>query len=95
MDSDILLANFDDDDASVDEETNTYVNKEVEDHEKEGDKYPEGRPNSFLNRMISHGNKKTEEEVARDKAAYEEREKLKRSGISAGQPAGAAQANFK
>lgn len=83
--------NFDDDDASADEETVTYVNKEVEDHEKEGDKYPEGRPNSFLNRMISHGNKKTEDEIARDIAAAEERKKAKSSAISAGQPAGAAQ----
>lgn len=50
-------ANFDDD--SADEETSNYVNKEIEDTEKDGEKYPLGRPNSFLNRMISHGNKKT------------------------------------
>lgn len=85
-------ANFDDDDASADEETTTYVNKEVDEGEKEGEKYPQGRPNSFLNRMISHGNKKTEDELARDKAEYDERERVKRQGISAGQPAGAAQA---
>lgn len=88
-----MLANFDDDDASADEETSNYVNKEVEEYEKDGDKYPQGRPNSFMNRMISHGNKKTEDELERDRVAYEEREKLKRSGISAGQPAGAAQAS--
>ncbi|KAJ9651997.1 hypothetical protein H2198_008739 [Neophaeococcomyces mojaviensis] len=81
---------FDDEDASADEETSTYVNREVEDAEKEGDKYPEGRPNSFLNRMISHGNKKTEDELARDAAAAKTRESTHRDAVGAGQTMGAA-----
>ncbi|KAK5078516.1 hypothetical protein LTS08_006521 [Lithohypha guttulata] len=64
---------FDDPDASADEETHSYVSKEVETAEKEGDKYPMGRPNSFLNRMISHGNKKTEDEIAGEMRAAEQR----------------------
>ncbi|KIW21178.1 hypothetical protein PV08_01758 [Exophiala spinifera] len=58
--------NFDDHD-SADEETIDYVGKEAEDAEKEG--YDAGRPGSFLNRLISHGNKKTEEQLAREAAA--------------------------
>jgi len=58
---------------SGDEETQEYINKEVEEHEKEADKYPQGRPGTLLNRMISHGNKKTEEQLAKD---AEERAKM-------------------
>lgn len=50
-----------------------------------------GRPNSFLNRMISHGNKKTEDDIARDMKAAEEREALKRNAVGSGQAMGAAQ----
>lgn len=37
------------------------MSKEVDEAEKSN--YPEGRPGSLLNRMISHGNKKTEDEI--------------------------------
>lgn len=87
-------ADFDDDVSSADEETHTHVNKEVEDAEKEGDKYPMGRPNSFLNRMISHGNEKTEKQLAKDRAEAEAREKAKRDGMDAGQAPGAGRSNL-
>ncbi|KAJ9643700.1 uncharacterized protein PV06_09119 [Exophiala oligosperma] len=58
--------NFDDHD-SADEETMDYVGKEAEDAEKAG--YDTGKPGSFLNRLIMHGNKKTEDQLAREAAA--------------------------
>jgi len=57
--------NFDDHD-SADEETNEYVGKEADDAEKEG--HDTGKPGSFLNRLIMHGNKKTEDQLAREAA---------------------------
>jgi hypothetical protein len=59
-------ANFDDHD-SADEETHTYLHKELEDAEKSDE--PHGKPGSLLNRMIMHGNKKTEEQLAAENAA--------------------------
>ncbi|EXJ78631.1 hypothetical protein A1O1_09032 [Capronia coronata CBS 617.96] len=59
-------ANFDEHD-SADEDTIDYVTKEADDAEKEG--YDTGKPGSFLNRLILHGNKKTEEQLAREMAA--------------------------
>ncbi|KAF2721548.1 hypothetical protein K431DRAFT_284700 [Polychaeton citri CBS 116435] len=41
------------------------MHKEIEKAEADGEKYPQGRPNSFLNRLISHGNKKTEDDIVR------------------------------
>ncbi len=61
------IANFDEHD-EADEETNTFVNREVEDAEK-NDAEPYGKPGSFLNRLIMHGNKKTEDEIATENAA--------------------------
>jgi len=58
--------NFDDHD-SGDEETVDYVTKEADDAEREGQ--DTGKPGSLLNRMIMHGNKKTEEQIAREMAA--------------------------
>lgn len=85
-------ANLDDEyDSDVDEETSSYVNKEVEEAEKRGDREPLGRPNSFLNRMISHGNKKTEDEIARDAAELEKSRQTKLNAVSSGQTMGAAQ----
>ncbi|KIW33364.1 uncharacterized protein PV07_00221 [Cladophialophora immunda] len=57
---------FDDVD-SADEETMDYVTKEADDAEKEG--HDAGKPGSFLNRLILHGNKKTEDQLAREMAA--------------------------
>ncbi|KAK5449819.1 hypothetical protein LTS15_008391 [Exophiala xenobiotica] len=59
-------ANFDEHD-SADEETMDYVTKEADDAEKEG--HDTGKPGSFLNRLITHGNKKTEEQLAKEAAA--------------------------
>merc|ERR1712093_116512 len=59
-------ANFDEHD-SADEETMDYVTKEADDAEREG--HDTGKPGSFLNRLIMHGNKKTEEQLAREAAA--------------------------
>ena len=44
-----------------------YVNKEADEAEKEGQDY--GKPGSLLNRLIMHGNKKTEDQIAREMAA--------------------------
>ena len=45
----------------ADEETQKHLQKEYAEAEKHG--WTEGKPGSFLNRLISHGNKKTEEEL--------------------------------
>ncbi|KAK4938804.1 hypothetical protein LTR10_020811 [Elasticomyces elasticus] len=58
--------NFDEND-SADEETVSYVSKEAEAAEKDG--HPIGRPGTFLHRLISHGNKKTEDQLAKEAAA--------------------------
>lgn len=62
----IWLANFDDY-SSGDEETADYVNKEADKAEKDG--YDQGKPGTFLNKLIAHGNKKTEDQIARENAA--------------------------
>ncbi|KPI35480.1 uncharacterized protein AB675_10927 [Cyphellophora attinorum] len=58
--------NFDDYDSNdeQDEETSTYLTKESEKAEAEG--HDSGKPGSLLNRMIEHGNKKTEAQLARE-----------------------------
>jgi hypothetical protein len=50
----------------VDDETAGHLSREVEKAEEQG--HDEGKPGSFLNRLIQHGNKKTEEQIAREKA---------------------------
>jgi len=44
-----------------------YVGKEADDAERNGE--DSGKPGSFLNRLILHGNKKTEDQIAREMAA--------------------------
>ena len=61
------VANFDDDHDEADEETTGHLHKEIEEAEMNG--HDEGRPGSFLNRLISHGNKKTEDQIAAEIAA--------------------------
>jgi hypothetical protein len=61
-------ANFDDHE-DLDEETTGHLHKQLEEAEQEDTKYPQGRPGSFLNRLISHGNKKTEDQIAAEIAA--------------------------
>lgn len=58
-------ANPDDfnDPEDVDEETTGHLHREIEKAEADEAKHPQGRPNSFLNRLISHGNEKTEKEL--------------------------------
>ncbi|GAB7338883.1 hypothetical protein MBLNU457_5566t1 [Dothideomycetes sp. NU457] len=51
-----------DDYDDADDETIGNLHREIESGEAEN--HPAGRPGSFLNRLISHGNKKTEEELA-------------------------------
>ena len=58
---------YDSGDENQDQETSTYLNREIEKAEADG--HNEGRPGSLLNRMISHGNKKTEDQIARESAA--------------------------
>ncbi|KAF2162703.1 hypothetical protein M409DRAFT_26939 [Zasmidium cellare ATCC 36951] len=51
----------------IDEETTGHLHREIEKAEEEG--HPQGKPGSFLNKLIMHGNKKTEEQMAREAAA--------------------------
>ncbi|KAK6442541.1 hypothetical protein LTR95_001202 [Oleoguttula sp. CCFEE 5521] len=72
--------NLDDKDAEaddIDEETAGHLHREIERAEQEG--HPEGRPGSFLNRLISHGNKKTEDQLMQDaqRMHHEENDKPK------------------
>ncbi|GAB7362662.1 hypothetical protein MBLNU230_g2971t1 [Neophaeotheca triangularis] len=62
-------ANIDEhsDHEEVDEETTGHLHREIEKAEREN--HPEGRPGSFLNRLISHGNKKTESQIASEHSA--------------------------
>lgn len=53
--------NFDDHD-DADEETQAYLQKEIDAAETGTEDH--GKPGSLLNRMILHGNKKTEDEIA-------------------------------
>ncbi|KAM0715973.1 hypothetical protein Q7P37_008487 [Cladosporium fusiforme] len=64
-DKNVDFENGDHDD--VDEETTGYLHREIERAEAEG--HSQGRPNSFLNRLISHGNDKTEKQLAAEAAA--------------------------
>ncbi|KAF1821672.1 uncharacterized protein K489DRAFT_381658 [Dissoconium aciculare CBS 342.82] len=57
------------DEDDVDDETRGHLEKETERAETEG--HPHGKPGSFLNKLIMHGNKKTEDEIARDAEARE------------------------
>lgn len=69
--SNISPANFDEHD-EADEETTSHLNKEIEDAEK-SEEHPEGKPGSLLNRMIQHGNKKTEAEIAAESGGQPQR----------------------
>jgi len=55
----------------ADEETNQHLQKEIEEAEKHG--YDQGKPGSFLNKLIAHGNRKTEEQLAREAREREQR----------------------
>ncbi|EMC91521.1 hypothetical protein BAUCODRAFT_151932 [Baudoinia panamericana UAMH 10762] len=50
----------------VDEETHGHLTRDME--RAEASDEPHGKPGSFLNRLIMHGNKKTEEEISREQA---------------------------
>ncbi|KAL9024757.1 MAG: hypothetical protein Q9196_006276 [Gyalolechia fulgens] len=51
----------------ADEETQKQLEKEFAEAEKHG--WAQGKPGSFLNKLIQHGNKKTEEEFAKAEKA--------------------------
>ena len=55
----------------ADEETNQHLQKEIEEAEKHG--YDQGKPGGFLHKLIAHGNKKTEEQLAREAREREQR----------------------
>lgn len=57
--------------SDVDEETYGHLHKEIEKAERDG--HDQGKPGSFLNRLIQSGNKKTEEQMARDDLAIREK----------------------
>jgi hypothetical protein len=48
----------------ADKETHTHLQREIEEAEKHG--HDQGKPGGFLNKLIAHGNKKTEEQLARE-----------------------------
>jgi len=76
----MLPVNLDDQDADhddIDEETAGHLHREIEKAEKEG--HPEGRPGSFLNRLISHGNKKTEDDLLKEAQRMQDAENAKRA----------------
>lgn len=54
-----LDENYDPDD--IDEETTGHLHREIEKAEAENE--PHGKPGSFLNKLILHGNSKTEKEM--------------------------------
>lgn len=55
-----LDENYDPDD--IDEETTGHLHREIE--KAEAENQPHGKPGSFLNKLILHGNSKTEKELA-------------------------------
>ncbi|KAJ9623211.1 hypothetical protein H2203_006148 [Taxawa tesnikishii (nom. ined.)] len=59
-------ANYDEHE-DLDDESTGNLHREIEEAETSGQN--QGRPGSFLNRLISHGNKKTEDEIAAQQAA--------------------------
>jgi len=48
----------------ADEETNQALQREIDEAEQQG--HAQGKPGGFLHKLIAHGNKKTEEQLARD-----------------------------
>ncbi|CAK3876610.1 hypothetical protein CB0940_06924 [Lecanosticta acicola] len=50
----------------IDEETTGHLHRQIEKAEADG--HDQGKPGSFLNKLITHGNKKTEEQIARENA---------------------------
>ncbi|KAL8898863.1 MAG: hypothetical protein Q9207_006483 [Kuettlingeria erythrocarpa] len=51
----------------ADEETQKHLEKEFAEAEKKG--WAQGKPGSFLNKLIQHGNRKTEEEFAKTESS--------------------------
>ncbi|KAK3049774.1 hypothetical protein LTR09_008950 [Extremus antarcticus] len=49
----------------VDDETAGHLQREIEKAERDG--HNEGKPGSFLNKLISHGNQKTEAQLQRER----------------------------
>lgn len=62
------LANLDEhtEAEDIDEETTGHLHREIEKAEADG--HNQGKPGSFLNKLIMHGNKKTEEDIAKENA---------------------------
>jgi hypothetical protein len=56
-----------DDFSDADEETSSHLQKEIEKAEKEG--YDQGKPGGLLNKLIQHGNRKTEEQMRQELAS--------------------------
>ncbi|KAK5121744.1 hypothetical protein LTR85_004619 [Meristemomyces frigidus] len=54
----------------VDEETCGHLHREIEKAEEANE--PLGRPGTFLNRLISHGNLKTEKQIAAEHEALKQ-----------------------
>ena len=55
----------------ADEETQSHLQKEIDDAEKAG--HDTGKKGSFLNKLIEHGNRKTEEQIKRESLLGEQK----------------------
>ena len=75
--ADFEKANYDEFD-EADDETQTHLDKEYAQAETK-DEEPYGKPGSLLNKLIMHGNKKTEDEIARGSAQTSEQTNTKAS----------------
>lgn len=67
---------------SGDEETSTYLNKEINEADK-NDAEPYGKKGTLLNRLIEHGNKKTEAQLEREHREAEQLRASRQTGAGA------------
>jgi hypothetical protein len=83
----ILPANLDDNYEAddIDEETTGHLHREIEKAEAEG--HPYGRPGSFLNKLIMHGNSKTEREIQEALAKDQQAEQAAKTAMERDQQA--------
>jgi len=75
--TDAGTANYDEynDDSDVDDETYRHMQKEMRKAE-ENHEEPYGKQGSFLNKLILHGNKKTEDELASGSTVQKENQQI-------------------
>ena len=74
--------NFDEynDTEDVDDDFHGNLSRDAE--KAEQDNLPQGRPNSMLNRLISHGNKRTEDQITKEAADREAAQQSQSAALS-------------